>query len=253
MSERDVYVKPPSDLHRFGLVAKLNKTMFGTQDASNAWKKLWGEHFRSNGFELVASNPVLYRSEPVNGLCHGDDFVIAAAENQFESFGKMFQEKFGTRRIGLTGAAEHLDKELELLRTSVRVINNELMEIEADQKRIPQFLEDLGLTQSNIVKTPRAKLSVIEAEAIENSPILEGEQATTFRSGTMRCAYLAQDRVDISEAIKCLARAMSKTKAGHMTQLKRVARYVEGVPRKALQYPAQEPSRAHLEVHVDSD
>ena len=69
----------------------------------------------------------------------------------------------------------------------------------------------------------------------------------------MRCAYLAQERVDISEVIKCLARAMSKPKAGHMTQLKRVARYLKGVPRKALQYPSQEPSRAHLEVHVDSD
>ena len=78
----------------------------------------------------------------------------------------------------------------------------------------PNYWKDLGLTQSNIVKTPRVKLSVIEAEAIENSPFLEGEQATTLRSGTMRCAYLAQDRVDISEAIKCLARAMSKPKAG---------------------------------------
>ena len=82
--ERDVYVEPPSDLHRPGLVAKLNKTVYGTQDVSNAWKKLWREHVRSNGFELVASNPALYRSEP--------------------------QEKFDTRRIGMTGAAEHLDK-----------------------------------------------------------------------------------------------------------------------------------------------
>ena len=175
-------------------------------------------------FELVASNPALYRSELVNGFCHGDDFVAAAAEDQIEGFGKLLLEKFDTRRIGMTGAAEHLDKELEVLHRSVRVINNWSMEIEADQKHVPQFLEDLGLTQSDIVKTPRVKLSVIEAEAIENSPILEGEQATTFRSGTMRCAYLAQDRVDISEAIKCLARAMSKPKAGHMTQLKRVAR-----------------------------
>ena len=38
-----------------------------------------------------------------------------------------------------------------------------------------------------------------------------------------------------------------------MTLLKRVARYLYGVPRKALQYSAQEPSRAHLEVHVDRD
>ena len=72
----------------------------------------------------------------MNGFCHEDDFLIAAAENQIESFGKMFQEKFGTRRIGLTGAAEHLDKELELLRRSVRVISNEVMEIEADQKHV---------------------------------------------------------------------------------------------------------------------
>ena len=97
------------------------------------------------------------------------------------------------------------------------------------------------------------KLSASEAETLENSPILEGGQTTTLRSGTMRCAYLAQDRVDISEAIKCLARAMSKPRAGHMTQLKRAGKYLKGVPRKALQYTAQDPSEAHLDVHVDSD
>ena len=35
--ERDVYVEKRSELHRPGLVAKLNKTMYGTQEASNAW------------------------------------------------------------------------------------------------------------------------------------------------------------------------------------------------------------------------
>ena len=69
----------------------------------------------------------------------------------------------------------------------------------------------------------------------------------------MRCVHLAQDRVDISETIKGLAGAMSKPKAGHMTQLKRVAWYLKGVPRKALQYSAQDRSGAYLEVHGDSD
>ena len=110
VSERDVYVEPPSDLHRSGLAANLNKTMYGTQDVSNAWRKLWREHLRSNGFELFASNPALYRSELANGFCHGDDFVSAAAEDRIESFGKLLQVKFGTRRIDMTGAAEHLDK-----------------------------------------------------------------------------------------------------------------------------------------------
>ena len=108
--------------------------MYGTQDASNAWQNLWREHLRSNGFELVVSNPALYISELVNGFCHGDDFVT---EDQIESFGKLLQEKFDTRRIGMTGAAETLDKELVVLHRSVRVINDELMEIEADQKHVP--------------------------------------------------------------------------------------------------------------------
>ena len=145
--ERDVYVEPPSQLHRPGFVAKLNKTMYGTQDANNAWQKLLGEHLHSNGFELGASTPALYRSELVNGFCHGDDFVTAAAEDQLEIFGKLLHEKFDTRCVGIIGAAEHLDKEMEMLHRTVRVINSEWMEIEADQKPVPQHLKDLGLTQ----------------------------------------------------------------------------------------------------------
>ena len=38
--EGEVFVERPSELHRPGLVAKLNKTMYGTQDASNARQKL---------------------------------------------------------------------------------------------------------------------------------------------------------------------------------------------------------------------
>ena len=75
MCDRDVCVEPPSLLHRPGLVLKLNKTMYGTQDASDAWRKLLGERFRSYGFELGVSNPALYRSELVSGFCHRDDFV----------------------------------------------------------------------------------------------------------------------------------------------------------------------------------
>ena len=55
----------------------------------------------------------------MNGICLRDDFVTAA-EDQIEVFGKLMQEKFNTRRIGMIGAAKHLDKELELLHRSVR-------------------------------------------------------------------------------------------------------------------------------------
>ena len=122
--------------------------------------------------------------------------MTAAAEDQIEVIGKLMQEKFNTRRIGVICTAKHFDKELEVFHTSVRVINDELMEIEADEKHVPRLLEDLGLIQ--------VKFSATESIAIENSSILEGEQATMFRSGTIRCVYLAQDRADLFKAIKCL-------------------------------------------------
>ena len=118
-------MEPSAELHRPGHVSKLNKTMCGTQDASTAWQKLCREHLQSNGFELGASNPALYRSELVNGFCHGDDIVTAAAEGQIEIFGKMLQGKFDTKRIGMIGPAKHLDKTLEVLYRFVRVVSDE--------------------------------------------------------------------------------------------------------------------------------
>ena len=168
-----VYVEPLAELHRPGLVAKLNKTMYGTQDASNAWQKLCCEHLRRNGFELGGSNPALYRFDLVNVFCHGDDFVTAAAEDQIEIFGKMLQDKFDTRRIGMIGAAKHLD------------------------------------TASNVVSELNHAL----------------------------CVFWRKIVADISETIKCLARVMLTPRAGHMKQLKRVARYLKGVPMRAQQYP----------------
>ena len=138
-------------------VAVEHRTEGADEPMGTAGQKMWGEHLRSSGFELGTSNPALYRSELVSGFSHGDDFVAAATEDQIEIFGKLLHEKFDTRCIGMIGAAEHLDKEMEVLHRTVRVINSELMEMEADQKHVPQLLKDHGLTQSNIVKTPRRK------------------------------------------------------------------------------------------------
>ena len=128
------------------------------------------------------------------------------------------------------------------------------MEIEPDQKHVSQLLEDLGLTHSDTVNTPRMKLSASEAETIENSPSLDGKQTDNV-SELEPCDVRAWRRTVWAslEQPSVLHERMSKPKGGHMTQLRRVARYLKGVPISALQYPAQDPSEAHLEVHVDSD
>ena len=68
----------------------------------------------------------------------------------------------------------------------------------------------------------------------------------------MKLAYVAQDRVDIAEAVKCLARHMKEPRSGHMQELKRLDRYLVKNRRCVLTY-ARQTSEATLQVQVDSD
>ena len=68
----------------------------------------------------------------------------------------------------------------------------------------------------------------------------------------MKLAYVAQDRVDIAEAVKCLTRHMKEPRSGHMQELKRLRRYLVKNRRCVLTYTRQ-TSDATLQVHVDSD
>ncbi len=67
----------------------------------------------------------------------------------------------------------------------------------------------------------------------------------------MRAAYLAQDRPDIAEAVKQLARVMSCPSSDDLVNLKRLARYLKGAPVTALEYSPQESG--DLVVYTDSD
>eukprot|EP00971_Amphidinium_carterae_P319485 6349462-Amphidinium_carterae.1 len=226
--------------------------MYGTQDASRIWQKTWAEFLETKGVMTGRCNPALFKSDFVIGFCHGDDFVIAACIDEARKFGEMLKERFDIRCTGLIGAEPGLDRELVVLNRTVRFIREDCIQIEADLKHVTTLLKELGLEKCNPVKTPRIKLSAAEAESIEMSPKLDSHRATLYRSGTMRCAYLAQDRVDISETVKCLSRAMSCPSEGHFAQLKRLARYLKGSPRCALEYPAQSAT-VSLMLHVDSD
>ena len=89
----------------------------------------------------------------------------------------------------------------------------------------------------------------------DDSKLLVGTAATRYRSCTMRAQYLAQDRVDIAEAVKALSRNMSKPREGHVAEAKRLGRYLKGRDDLVQTFPVHRGSRSTLQVscHVDSD
>ena len=63
---------------------------------------------------------------------------------------------------------------------------------------------------------------------------IEGEQATVYRSQTMRLSFLAQDLPHLQFAANKTAKFMSKPCVGGANRLKRVARFLLGHPRWAI-------------------
>ena len=68
----------------------------------------------------------------------------------------------------------------------------------------------------------------------------------------MRLSYLALDRADLGEPLKCLARSMAKPTPGSLRDLKKVARYLLDTKHLALHLWRQTfPKR--ISTYVDSD
>ena len=255
-SRRRVYTTLPEEMAKPGFVARLCKTMYGTQDAAHVWLETWGEQLEANEYALGKSNPAIFaaKNEDSRGMCHGDDFFVVACREELDRFDGVLKQKFEVKCTGYMGFAKDMQNEIKFLNRTIRLDRrNSVMEIEADERHVPRLLEELSLVDAKGVPTPRVKKSYDEAVMDEDSPLLEGGGATKFRSALMRAAYLAQDRVDLSEAVKCLSRHMAKPKESHMRELKRLGRYLQANPRRSIVYRAQDRRSAVVRCHVDSD
>ena len=116
------------------------------------------------------------------------------------------------------------------------------------------LIKELGVSGGRSPKTPSVKLPDAQCTAAESSELLNATETTRYRSSLMRCKYLDQDRVDITETVKSLAQKMSAPRAGHMDQLMQLARYLRANPRHELRYPRQcRNRRSNLFGYSDSD
>jgi hypothetical protein len=254
VAERNVAIRLPSELHQDGMVGRLEKTAYGTGDAASIWARTWPKALKAVNAVTGKANEALIWSPHVKGFCHGDDFGVVASEKRLKEFGDALESAFDVKLEGIVGFAKHLGKELHMLNRRVCVdVAGDKMTIEADQKHVATLITDLGLEQAKPSTTTRAKLTKGELESREASPLLEGPAKTLFRSGAMRCKYLDQDRIDICEAVKCLATRMSSPREGDMIALKKLARYLKGQPRHCIEYRRQDPRYANIGVDVDSD
>lgn len=81
---------------------------------------------------------------------------------------------------------------------------------------------------------------------------LNPAEATLYRALSARCNYLAQDRCDIAFAAKELCREFAISNKSSYGRLKRLVRYLVGLPRSVYSYKFQ-TSTEQITVYCDTD
>ena len=102
-------------------------------------------------------------------------------------------------------------KELKILNRTIKIdVLHDEMTLEADTKLVENALESMKLNGAKGVDSPSVRRNEEQTAQIENSEKHTSVESTLYRSLVMKLAYVAQDRVDIAEAVKCLTRHMKE-------------------------------------------
>eukprot|EP00971_Amphidinium_carterae_P034348 676152-Amphidinium_carterae.1 len=165
---QDVCVKPLPELHEKASWQSSTRRCTAHKRLRTCGKRRGGTTCKKTALHLAAATP------PAFAQTLGKAFVTAMTSSSCA-------QKRMLRRSVLYRGAPRLAKQLEVPNRTVRLVDDDngcLIEIEADQKHVPQLLEDFGLTKGNAVKTRRVKLNAAEAAAVENSPLLNSALST---------------------------------------------------------------------------
>ena len=196
------------------------------------------------------STAVFYHSEEdMQLLVHGDDLLALGDGAAHQNLEKMLKQKYDLRIEVRIGPESQDGTEMIVLGRILRYNKEDgSVEYEADPRHAEFEIREMGLENATSVTTP----SIGSRDPKNDGKQLPKEDASRYRSVTMRGLYLAQDRGDIAEAVKCLTRRMQTPCTEDEKALKRLCRYLIGRPRVVIRFERQVLGDKFV-VYCDSD
>jgi hypothetical protein len=200
--------------------------------------------------------PTAFWQERTGTRCvvHGDDFTFVGYPEALKEIRRKMEEWYEIKVRGWLDGKGGGDEEVTLLNRVIRWKNG-VLEYEADEKHRAVIMKELGLEdESNSVVSPIVKVDGRddhdEGDDHDDEPLSREEQRQ-FRALAARANYLAQDRPDLQYAVKEVCRSMAKPTVKGVEALKRIGRYLVGVP--TLTWHFVEGVETPEAIDVDSD
>ena len=223
--------------------------MYGTRKAAKGWHTEFAEHLESMGFKRGYASACVFRhaKRGITTSVYGDDFSTTGPKDQLDWFKTTLEEKYELVELCRMGPGPDDDKAGKVLNRLVRWTDQGL-EYEADPRQREKLLRDLQLEGANALSTPGTRQT---AEQVAGDQPLRPEQHTAFRAVAARANYVAADRPDCQFAAKEICRWMSSPTQESLAALKRLGRFLVGMPRVVYTYKWQ--SASHIDVYSDTD
>ncbi|CAK0811159.1 unnamed protein product, partial [Prorocentrum cordatum] len=176
------------------------------------------------GFACGVWCPCIYRSGDgkLVAYVYGDIFVLKGSRSDNLEFHRELQKHMWVKLECMLGPNKSSDnvQEVACLNRIFRWTSRGDVELEAGSRRALVMLQQLGLwRESNALTTPGVK-----PKSADRGRVLEGDEATRYRSLAMRVSYLSKDRPDIKYAVKEAAMCMHEPCEHGVERVKRIAR-----------------------------
>jgi hypothetical protein len=178
---------------------------------------------------------------------HGDDFTTVGGKADLDWFEARMKEKYELTVGPRIGPGAQDAKEGSVLNRIVRW-TQDAVEYEADPRQAEKLILECGLEGANSVATPGLKETSTQVTADHE---LQKDLHTAFRAAAARANYLAADRPDAQFAAKEVCRWMSAPTASAWNALKRLVRYLVGLPRLVFRYADQAIDA--VDAYADTD
>ncbi len=178
---------------------------------------------------------------------HGDDFTACGAKQDLDWYEDELTKHYECTVQPRIGPGTDDAKEGVVLNRVLRWTDGGL-EYEADPRQAEKLIAECGLTGSNTMATPGQRLAFAD---LEKDLPLQQRLHTAFRGSAARANYLSADRIDVQFAAKEVCRWMANPSEQSWAALKRLCRYLVGLPRLVYVYKFQEAEK--VEVYTDTD
>ena len=163
----------------------MNRTMYGTQDASAVWQETYIALLKEFNVECGTAWPSIFyhRENDSRFLCHGDDFIIVADEDGQQFVERILARRFEYRVDGCIGPEAKDGTVMTVLNRIIEFDKSTgVIRYEGDPRHAETVIKQLGLEGAKPVTTPAEKVTGQEALAASGLPVLPPERAGLYRS-----------------------------------------------------------------------